>query len=553
MGDEILDLIIRLGIEVDEKGNIKTANKNLKEIEQLLKKIGGSKGGNLGQLNKQNISLNPDKQIIADLKEKIKLQDKWLQQLREQKKLLSSPNFEKTGVTDEEIKNANIVNSPIKIPSSAKLIETQTFFDGEGKKTVIKKYQEVVKKDGKTLVNTFKEINGVVTQETNKLNNSGIKANSFDKFIARVKNIVVYRLVREVMSAVSKSITEGFNLISVNNSSVKNMLTEFKASSVSLSISLSTMLLPIMERLSSLLNTIGMQFIDVANEMSRQNAIAKGQATYYKINKDAVNDYAKSLTQLSGNLSQLDKFATLSGKNTPILGGNVDIAEQSGITEESQQKLKLFQKVLKGIGDIIIYVKDNFDEIVKSLGTFIALLISAKLVIGIGNLVKGFGDILNFIKNIKLQSIGLIAGVSLLAIAFSSDLPIAIKVLAGALGGLITVLSIVFALKEGLSKGAWAIASLSAVVAGIGAFAVGMNNLADSGSSAISSNLSSATNISSLMGSVASSGSYSQSATLTNNKTTVSGDVYLDKYKVGKILTQDVYTNGTKSGYFATR
>ena len=548
MGDEILDLIIRLGIEVDEKGNIKTANKNLKEIEQLLKKISGSKGATVGQLNKQNVSLSPDKQIIADLKEKIKLQDKWLQQLREQKRLLYSPNFEKTGVTDEEIKNANIVNSPIKIPSSAKLIETQTFFDGEGKKTVIKKYQEVVKKDGKTLVNTFKEINGVVTQETNKLNSSGIKAKSFDKFIARVKNIVVYRLVREVMSAVQKSITEGFNLISVNNSSVKNMLTEFKASSVSLSISLSTMLLPIMESLSSLLNTIGMQFIDVANEMSRQNAIAKGQATYYKINKDAVNDYAKSLTQLSGNLSQLDKFATLSGTNTPILGGNVDIAEQSGITEESQGKLKLFQRVLKGIGDIIIYVKDNFDEIVKSLGTFIALLIGAKLVIGIGNLVKGFGDILNFIKNINLQSIGLIAGVSLLAIAFGSDLPVAIKVLAGALGGLITTLAVVYALKEGISGGvAWTIASFGAMIGGIGAFIAGLNNVADSGSGSV--DLSSATNISSLMGGVASSGSYSQSVSVAGGSNSVQGDVYLDGYKVGNILSQRINTNFTKAGY----
>lgn len=617
MGEEIVDLIIRLGIEVDEKGNIKTANKDLKEIEHLLEKIGSSKGYAVGKLNKENDSLNPDKQIISDLKEKIKFQDKWLEQLREQKRLLSSPNIEKAVVSFEDIKNANNIRKSISIPENAKLIQESFLTNEKGEETWVGIYQAFVEEDGKRLVKTYKQIGDEVRVETNKLrkglveytsadspligqlyktklnpeNNDVIqwtkqvigdlqivrkyingilvdeqrltkeqktksteaplptpKKNSFDKFIARVKNIVVYRLVREVMSAVQKSITEGFNLISVNNSSVKNMLTEFKASSISLSVSLSTMLLPIMQSLSSLLNTIGMQFIDVANEMSRQNAIAKGQATYYKINKDAVNDYAKSLTQLSGNLSQLDKFATLSGTNTPILGGNVDIAEQSGITEESQGKLKLFQKVLKGIGDIITYVKDNFDEIIKSLGTFIGLLIGAKLIIGIGNLVKGFGEILNFMKNINLQSIGLIAGVSLLAIAFSSDLPVALKVLAGAFGGLIATLAVVYALKEGISHGvAWTIASFGAMIGGIGAFIAGLNNVADSGSSSV--DLSSATNISSLMGGVASSGSYSQSVSVAGGSNSVQGDVYLDGYKVGNILSQRINTNFVKAGY----
>lgn len=628
MDEERIKLLLELGVEVDENGKVKKLTDDINLLQKAAKQLQAYKTGNSSAIKRMTDSAFPDENKINKATQALKVYSNLLNEVNSKITKLQSastsiPNFETTGLSEQDVKNANNIGKSISIPSGAKLIQESYLTNAKGEQTWVGIFQQFVEEDGKRLVKTYKQIGDEIRVETNKIrkgfvghtaadnpligelyktklnpeNNDVIqwtkelngnlqitrkyingvlvdtqklikaekkpkqepkpepepiptpKKNSFDKFIARVKNIVVYRLVREVMSAVQKSITEGFNLISVNNSSVKNMLTEFKASSVSLSVSLSTMLLPIMQSLSSLLNTIGMQFIDVANEMSRQNAIAKGQATYYKINKDAVNDYAKSLTQLSGNLSQLDKFATLSGTNTPILGGNVDIAEQSGITEESQGKLKLFQKILKGIGNLISYVEENFDKVINTIKTFILLIVGSQIAIGISNLVKGFGSILDFIKNIKIQSLLLYGGLAMLAVAFTSDLPIAIKALVGALGGLAIALSIIVGLKEATTKSVGAIISIGAILGAVAGLASGVANLIDSGSSATSSDLSSATNISSLMGGVASSGSYSQSVSVAGGSNSVQGDVYLDGYKVGNILSQRINTNFTKAGY----
>lgn len=675
MGDEIVNLLINLGIEVDEKGNVKKINKDLKDMQDILRKLAASKGGNTNQLNKALSSALPDEAKIKKFESRINSLNNLLAQTRKQIAAIKNPPIEKitqadidkvkpktslmydnegkliktttsinkkgeetvreqyreyveeagerlvrdmnylegdlVKITDKVKKglvgytagsgsfkgnlykttidpetndivewtkelNGNLLitrkyingvlagyseitkeqkkqiketfNDNIALPSTAKLIGASSKIGANGKLSTIKVYQDVVEKDGQKLVKTYKEINGKVVNETEKLVNNTLTKTAkpkggIEKFVNRVKNIVVYRLVRTVMSAIGRSITEGLNLIAVNNSGAREILTDFKSATTSLSISISTMLLPIMQSLSSMLTNIGDKFIDVANYMSRQNALTQGQATYYKINKKAVDDYAKSLTALSGNLSQLDKFATLSGTNNPILGGQVSVDEAVNISSDTQKMLDTVRFFLDKIGDLLIWVKDNFKELVKVIMIFAGASVLFKL-------ISGLSSILSVFKLIFSQSGLLLGGIALLVTAFSSDLPLASKMLIGALGGLAVALAIVVALKQFLTKDIGvAIAGLGLVAGGISAFVAGISSkTADSGSSATSSGLASATNINSLMSGVATNGGYSQSTVASNSNYVIKGNVYMSGEEVGQITSASVSRQQKKTG-----
>lgn len=555
MGDEIVNLLINLGIEVDKEGNVKKSANNLLKLNNELERLKKEKASNKQGLKSALNSATPDNAKIEQYVKNLDEIERKLVAINKANKQLSKPRFETTGITPEQLKAANNVSSPINLPSTAKLINTQQAYDKNGTLSTIKVYQDVVEKDGQKLVKTYKEINGKVVNETEKLVNNTLTKTAkpkggIEKFVNRVKNIVVYRLVRTVMSAIGRSITQGLNLIAVNNSGAREILTDFKSATTSLSISISTMLLPIMQSLSSMLTNIGDKFIDVANYMSRQNALTQGQATYYKINKKAVDDYAKSLTALSGNLSQLDKFATLSGTNNPILGGQVDVAESVGLDKDTENFVNGLKNLFKGLGTILEWVGNNFKTVMDLIAALVVGGLGAKTLLFIINLIKGFKDVVSWLKAIKLQTGLISAGFALLYMAFFSDLPVAIKTLCGALGGLAVALGVIFALKEGITKGGFAIASLVGVGTGIAAFAVSMGKAADSGSSATSSGLSSATNINSLMSGVASSGGYSQSSMVTSGTNNSVGDVYLDNHKVGQVVAQGAYSAGVKSGFY---
>ena len=112
--------------------------------------------------------------------------------------------------------------------------------------------------------------------------------------------------------------------------------------------------------------------IDVANAIAFNNAQAQGQSKYYKLSKEKIDEYSKSLQETNKQLTQLDKFATLSGNKSYQLGEWVSIDPN---TEEGQKNIEEAKALQVEYHKIIIVlekvgqVMDFILNLISNLGT----------------------------------------------------------------------------------------------------------------------------------------------------------------------------------------
>lgn len=357
------------------------------------------------------------------------------------------------------------------------------------------------------------------------------------KLIKRLGSIITYRIARAVMSGISNGAKQGFSLLGQDNSQVNEMLTTFETIKTEAQVAFASTLLPMAQVLVSALEPITTELIDIANAVSLANAQKQGEAEYYKLSTDKIKEYSKSLKQANQQLSQLDKFATLSGSKTADLGSyelttalpesdEKNLKQYSGLvtllTEELPSAIERFGE--KG-SETLSSLGKNFRTVVDIAGLLLAVINpTAGALVGFGVAALGTSEQSKNLATAMLMISGALIGVGI-AKSFAIN-PIG-GVVFGAIGGIL------------LGQITSLVSSASSVDTNSGA----------SGSSSLSGvgNYSSLYSQSDLYSGIetATSKGYSSSGT-----TTVRGDVYIDGQKAGRILENSVYGEGKRVGHF---
>ena len=361
----------------------------------------------------------------------------------------------------------------------------------------------------------------------------------FGKIFGRMGSIITYRIVRSMLSAITNAFKQGFSLLGSQNTAVSAIQEQFTAITTSLQVSLTTILIPLFQTLSNVLAPLSQTFIDIANAISYTNAKASEQSTYFQLSKEKIEDYAKAIQKTNKQLSQLDKFATLSGgSSSPILGEMVEVSEASDKvikdTEKYQKVIDFFDKVngvitkvFNGAEKLFNFVSDNFELVIGlSYALLTALNPLASAIVSLGVLM--------------------------------SDAAPGVKLLAWTLLTLSGALIAVGIAKE-FTKNPYAgiaAAIAGALVAGTIGAIVGATS--DAGTSA-ATNISTSPLNYSTTGYSSGSDLYSGIESATKNgytssgATRVSGDVYIDGVKAGRVLENSVYNEGVRVGHMGRK
>lgn len=348
----------------------------------------------------------------------------------------------------------------------------------------------------------------------------------------KIGSIITYRIARSLLSAFTNAFKQGFNLLSEDNTIIGSVKDTFSSISTSIQASLTTILIPLFETLSSVLSPIADDFINMGNAISLSNAQAQGQSEYFELSREKIDAYAKSLRQANKQLSQLDKFATLNGSKKVDLGSmvSVDDAAKNDLLniEKYQNIIDFIDTISVGIAKMIDIAKDVFKFITENID-----LVAA----GLGLLFTFANPLLGLFGSLILLFTNTEPKVKLLASAFT--------LLATTLIGLSIAKAFAINPLYGLAIGA----SAGIILAGI----AGISSAINSGSG----NASSATfNTGGYSGSYNSSEFYDGISRSTKNgytssgATTIRGDVYIDGQKAGKIIETSVYNEGTRVGHF---
>lgn len=399
-----------------------------------------------------------------------------------------------------------------------------------------------------------------------------IKAYKPGKLLKSFGRIATYRAIRTVLSTITNSLKQGVDLLKNSNPILKETMTQINTATTGISVSLGSMLMPILQTLEPILTNMSNGFIAIANGMNYANEATHKNGQYFRINAERVREYAESLNDVNGALTQLDKFATLS-KGNPILGEWVEKNSQEAIKDlQDVNKYSALKNVLTLINGLIVDIMDSFTNLDNH---------TIEVMAGVA------GAVTMLISPIK----GVIATIASVALVLSSDLPAATKIGVVALAGVTAAAYALFLTLEGTKKG---LAGILAAV-GVGATILASVSALKSSLTSTGSSPSSSSTISNIgfysTGGFPSSGEIfvaneagaemigtigGRTAVANNNDIVNSvstgvygavsrafsensmngnsgGDVYLDNTKVGRVVAKGVYTEGVKAGFWGKK
>lgn len=357
--------------------------------------------------------------------------------------------------------------------------------------------------------------------------------------LKKVGGIITYRITRTIITAFTNAFKQGFSLLKDDNNIVGDLSTTFQSIGTTFSVSMTTLVIPILQSLSTVIEPIAGEFLNLANSISY--ALSDNE-TYFRLSKEKIDEYAKSLKNANSQLSQLDKFATLTGTK------KVDLGDYISKTDTSDERV--FEDVanIDKYSNIINFIDNVADYVKKLTDAFSKLGIGG--VAAIGGITLGLATLVGAVNPVVTALIGL-TGVFLSSSTEMNVLSTALVALSGALIGV------------GIAKH-FAINPINGALGGIaaGLAVAGVVNTLSGGINTGSSSLNprSSYNVGGLSGEIGNDGSDVAMRVATQSEKSASGgsgqvqgDVYLDGEKVGKIITPNVYKNGVRSGYFTAK
>ena len=210
----------------------------------------------------------------------------------------------------------------------------------------------------------------------------GLVSENFKPLMASFGRIALYRSIRAILSAVANSIKVGVQNLAIFDSSFNKSMSSIITSTQQIQNSIGLMFQPLIEGLAPILQEVSNLFIDIANEVSRINAISKGTNEYTKLNADYAKDYANSLSKASG--FAFDTFNVLSS-GTGAYYETASTNEESGVNGVGEMFANSFLNITQGIVNIAKIIQPLIQGLITVLSPFIWIF--GKIIEGISWLI----------------------------------------------------------------------------------------------------------------------------------------------------------------------
>lgn len=215
------------------------------------------------------------------------------------------------------------------------------------------------------------------------------------KLIKQIGRIALYRTVRRGLQMITQTFTESIKAYAQVDDNINKMMSQLTSSTKTIQLSLGTMIFPLLQAITPVVQQLSIGFANMANAMNKSMALAQGNATYTKINTEALQDYRKELNKTSGALFDFDKFRALSSKQdtaSTFLG-----TEDVSVLDDADKKYSGIYTLISGIGDVLAQALRLVGQIVDSATPILNIVFNIA-----GLLLKGVGYVLQFINNIGL-------------------------------------------------------------------------------------------------------------------------------------------------------
>lgn len=200
------------------------------------------------------------------------------------------------------------------------------------------------------------------------------KANGF---FASLKRIALYRAVRFILKEIAQGFREGFENLAQYSGAANNVMSQLQTTALQLKNSFAAALLPVMQALLPIIQSVSKWLIEVINNLNMLFASMRKQTTYVK----AIaywQDYAKAINKAKGALIGIDELN--------VLGNNGQNDFTKMFEEANVEELSPGLKIIAGT---IEFIKENLAEI----ATVVGVLIGYRLVTKIGGMITSIGNL----------------------------------------------------------------------------------------------------------------------------------------------------------------
>ena len=225
-------------------------------------------------------------------------------------------------------------------------------------------------------------------------------ASGLSKFVSSLKRILMYRVVRSILSNIAKAAREGIqNLVQystaiggIDASRANATMSQFASIGMQVKNTLGSALMPVLNALMPVIQTVANWFITAANAVNQFFAAISGASTWTKAKEYAV-DYAAGLNKASGAAKDLKKqllpFDELNilQDNSTSGGGGAGALDYGDMFEEVP--------INQNLADLALKIKDNFGWIEGAIAGIAVALLGLKLAGGLK------GDITMLLANLK--------------------------------------------------------------------------------------------------------------------------------------------------------
>ena len=275
------------------------------------------------------------------------------------------------------------------------------------------------------------------------------------------KRIGFYRIFREIFAGIKQGFQQGIQSLVSFDKEANKIMSSLASSTEKIFGGITLAVMPLLEMLTPVLDSISNIIVDIGNAISRASAESKGMTTYTKINKDYLKDSANEANKL---LTSFDKFESLNAKESPYITGNVEEDKDVGLLSETKAFLIEIGIILSAFGtyEIVKWITSGdaskfFDKIktdlpdikgkISNIGNALFFIWSVKEVVdGIFELINNWDEmslIQKIFKVIKVTLYGIgaiMVAIGTLLTALGNPMgAIVSKIgLSAVLGGLVT-------------------------------------------------------------------------------------------------------------------
>ena len=193
----------------------------------------------------------------------------------------------------------------------------------------------------------------------------------FQKLVNMFKRILVYRIIRGIISGIGSAIKEGvqnlYEWSKLTNGEFAQSMDRLKSATTSLKNSLGIMVAPLIQAMVPVVEALARAFAYLANAVSWLIGVLKGSATYTKVNVGLMDKYNESAKKAQRTILGFDEINKLNGDN----GGSSNSGTNYG-DMFSTEKINLPD--LTGFADLIKAINDHMGIGIGLIPDLIAVL-----------------------------------------------------------------------------------------------------------------------------------------------------------------------------------